>query len=65
MSAPTATTTARARPTAIEAPVAVDYAAGHGVFERRHIAPAVYCTGWEGAGVVVTLRADGSVELPD
>jgi hypothetical protein len=53
------------RPSALDAPVAVDYAGGHGVFETRHIAPAVYCTGWEGASVVVTLRANGTVELPD
>ena len=60
-----------ARPDPIDALVAIDYAqgrgpsaGGHGVFESRHIAQAVYCTGWEGAAVTITLRADGTVELP-
>jgi len=51
------------RTTPIDAPVATGYSNGHGVFETRHIVPAVYCTGWDGA-TVLTLHADGELDLP-
>jgi len=53
------------RPSAIDALVATGYSGGHGVFESRHIAPAVYTTGWARTAIVVGLRADGTIELPD
>lgn len=49
----------------IDAPVATYYGDGHGVFETRRIGGAVYCTGWARGGVVIGMRADGTLELPD
>ncbi|MFO0750238.1 MAG: hypothetical protein U1F43_31905 [Myxococcota bacterium] len=52
------------RPTAVDAEVAMSYQDDHGVFASQHITKAVYSTGWEHHAVVVTLHADGSIELP-
>ena len=52
------------RPSPIEVLVGVAYSDGHGVFEPRDIAPAVYCTGWDGGPIVVGLHADGTLALP-
>jgi len=52
------------RPSPVDVPVASYYADGHGVFETRRVAPAVYNTGWEHGAVVITLRSDGTLELP-
>lgn len=53
------------RPHAVDAEVATGYSDGHGVFEMRHIARAVFSTGWEHHAVVVGLRSDGLVTLPE
>jgi hypothetical protein len=52
----------RAEP--IDALVATSYQDRHGVFELTPIAGAVYATGWRGGPVVITLHADGTLELP-
>ena len=52
------------RKTPIEVLVGVSYSDGHGNFEPRDIAPAVYCTGWERGPIVVGLHADGNLALP-